>query len=72
MKDLSYEWKNSGIKKKNSDHTRKDGILRPRGEGFNDARKALRDEYREKHGSDWHKDVSLKDEMYDRLREMGY
>ena len=59
-------------KRKNPDHTRKDGILRPRGEGFNEARQALREEYREKYGSDWHKDKSLKDEMYDRLRAMGY
>lgn len=57
--------------RKNS-RKRKAGILRPRGEGFNAARKALRDEYREEQGSDWHKDVSLKDEMYDRLRDMGY
>jgi len=59
-------------RKKNPRRKRKAGILRPRGEGFNEARQAFRDEYREKHGPNWWKDKSLKDEMYDRLRDMGY
>jgi hypothetical protein len=40
-------------------------------DGFNAARSMLRKEYAAEYGDDWWKDQSLKDEMYDRLDDMG-